>query len=76
MTYFDFEDEDPIWDIIRKHEIPSKDIKNAILAWAYIFAKEKERDGVFDALNKGFMLFRRKMQNINEQELRKIYGVE
>jgi len=73
MTVFDFEKEDPIWDIMKKYGITSDEVRRSILAWAYTIAKERERDEVWNALNEGFKSFRRKMTNVNEQELRRIY---
>lgn len=75
VAAFDFEDRDPIWDIIRKYGIASDEIRQAILAWAYTIVKQDERDEVFEALNEGFGSFRRRMVNVDEQELRKIYGI-
>ena len=75
MSLFDFEKGDPIWDIIKKYGITSNEVRQAILAWAYTVAKETERDEVWNALNEGFKLFRRKMTNVNEQELRRIYDL-
>lgn len=75
MTLFDFEKGDPIWDIIKKYEITSNMVRQAILAWAYTMAKEGERDEVWNALNEGFREFRHKMRNVNEQELRRIYNL-
>ena len=73
MTLCDFEEGDPIWDIIKKYGITSNEVRQAILAWAYTIARE--RDEVFNALNQGFKLFRRKMTNVNEQEFRRIYNI-
>ena len=75
MAAFDFEEKDPIWDIIKKYEITSSEIRQAILAWAYTIAKQDERDEVFEALNEGFTLFGHRMKNVDEQELRKIYRI-
>ena len=75
MVELDFEDDDLIWDIIRKYGITSNDIRQAILAWAYINARENERDKVWKTLNEGFTLFNERMTNVDEQELRRIYHI-
>ena len=74
-VYLDFEEDDPIWDIIKRYELTSDDVKQAILAWAYTFAKADEKDDVSIALNNGFKLFRRKMMNVDKEELKRIYEI-
>lgn len=76
MNIFDFEEGDPIYDIIRKYGITSTDVRQAILAWAYTMAKEDERDEVGNALNEGFKLFRRKMRKVDKEELMRIYRIK
>ena len=75
MVELDFEEDDPIWDIIRRYGITSNEIRQAILAWAYTIARQNERDEVWNVLNEGFRLLRRRMMGIDPQELRRIYHV-
>lgn len=64
--YLELEDDDPLLDVIKKYGITQSEMETAISAWAYTIAREEdERDEVCDALHKGYILYRRKMENVD-----------
>jgi hypothetical protein len=62
-------------DVIKKYEITQYNMEIAISAYAYTIARADKKDEVCVALNKGFKLFRRKMNNVDRREYRRIFKV-
>jgi len=73
MYPFEFEEADVLWDIIKKYEMTPREIREAILAWAYTAAREKERGKTWEKLNEAFKSLHREMVNVDSKKMREIY---
>jgi hypothetical protein len=73
MYPFEFEKSDVLWDIIKKYGMTPREIREAILAWAYTVAREQERDETWEKLNEAFISFNDEMRNVDSEKMRKIY---
>lgn len=73
MYPFEFEETDALWGIIKKYGMTPREIREAILAWAYTVARERERGETWEKLNGAFKAFNREMINVDPQKVREIY---
>jgi hypothetical protein len=75
MYPFEFEKTDVLWDIIKKYGMTPSEIREAILAWAYTVARERERGETWEKLNEAFKSFKREMVNVGSDKMRQIYDL-
>jgi len=73
MYPFEFEDDDVLWDIIKKYTPTSTEMRQAVLSWLYVVAREKERGDTWKKLNDAYSSYRREMRGVDKDKMKEIY---
>ena len=76
MYPFNFEDEDILWDIVKKTGMTPNEVRTAVLAWAYTVARERDRDETWEKLNEACRAFNRDMINVDRKKMKEKYHLE
>lgn len=76
MYPFDFPEDDVVWEIVKKYKLLQSGVREAVLAWAYTYARDKEKGETWDKLNQAFKAFRRETLNVDKDKFREIYHLD
>ena len=70
---FIFEKDDLLWEIITRFGIGPKEVRESILAYAYMIAKSKNPDDVSEKIGEAFRVYRRWEFNKKREDMKKAY---
>jgi len=76
MYPFEFDEDDILWDIVRKYGMTPSEIRTAVLAWAYTVAREKDRDETWEKLNEAYKAFNRVGVNVDPEKMKETYHLK
>ena len=72
MYPFEFEEDDVLWDILKKYSPSSTEMRQAILSWLYVVARNEERGDTWEKLNDAYRSFRIEMRGADMEEIFKL----
>lgn len=76
MNPFDFESDDPVWDVIKKYGLTKREAREAVLAWLYVIANNPQDDDLARVLEQAFTSFHNSMKNVSKEDIKDVYKLE
>ena len=75
MYPFEFEEDDVLWDILKKYSPTSTEMRQAVLSWLYVVARDNERGDTWEKLNDAYRSYRREMRGVDKNKMKEIYNL-
>ena len=76
MYPFEFEEDDILWDIVKRYGMTPNEVRTAVLAWAYTVARERDRDETWEKLNEAYKAFNRIGRNLDRNKMKEMYHLK